>query len=663
MGKASRKKKGDRISGTGRPVTEDARRSPGPQTARTNLIIAAVLVAAVTFIVFVPALRNELVNWDDDEYVYKNPFIGSLNLKFFRSAFFGFHSCNWHPLTWTSHALDYAFWGLDPWGHHLMNILLHALNTFLVVVLVIRLLEARARTDGSGAGSLLGNRAIVIAGAVTGLLFGLHPLQVESVAWVSERKNLLCDLFFFSGIIAYLHYAGQAGRGTASGTSPRYSDKYYILTLAFFILALLSKPMAVSLPFVLLILDWYPLGRMRSPGAFRAVCTEKIPFIVLSAASSVVTVLAQKAEGAIMPMTAVPLTVRLAVAAKSLIAYVGKMIAPLNLVPFYPYPKEVSLLSFGYIAPLFLVAGITVACFALMRKQRVWMAIWAYYVITLLPVLGIVQVGNQSMADRYFYLPGLGPLLLAGLLAAMLYERVKASGRSETAAGAAVILIALAVSAALSYATVKQIGVWKSSISLWKFVIEREPAGVPLAHNNLGEAYKSRGEFEKAAEQYQAALRFDPDLSEARNNLANILIVKGQSDRAISEYQKALTLKPESADGHYNLGLAYDAKGQFDKAIAEYQAALKLKPDYPEAHNNLGTTYGSQGLFERAIAEFRTAVEQRPGFLEARYNLAFTYLKANKPEMARKELEEMLRIRPDFAAARQLLNELNAKKR
>jgi tetratricopeptide (TPR) repeat protein len=662
MGKASRKKS-DRISGTERTVKAVARKSPGPRTARTNLIIAAVLVAAITFIVFLPALRNELLNWDDDEYVYKNPFIGSLNAKFFRSAFFGFHSCNWHPLTWISHALDYTFWGLNPMGHHLMNLVLHAFNTFLVVVLVIRLLEAYARTDDRGAGPFLSSRAIVIAGAVTGLLFGLHPLQVESVAWVSERKNLLCDLFFFSGIITYLRYAGPAGGRPVQRTSPRYSDKYYLVTLGFFVLALLSKPMAVSLPFVLLILDWYPLGRMRAPGAWRAVCAEKLPFIALSAASSVVTVLAQKAEGAIMPMTAVPLTVRLAVAAQSLVAYIGKMIAPMNLVPFYPYPKGVSLLSFGYIVPLFLVAGITVACFALVRRQRVWMAIWAYYVITLLPVLGIVQVGNQAMADRYFYLPGLGPLLLAGLLAAVLYERVKASGRSETAAGAAVIIIALALSAALSYATVKQIDVWKSSISLWTFVIEREPAGVPLAHNNLGEAYKSRGELEKAAEQYQAALRLDPDLPEARNNLANILAAKGQSDKAISEYQRALAVKPESADGHYNLGLAYDAKGQFDKAIAEYQAALKLKPDYPEAHNNLGTTYGSQGLFDKAIAEFRAAVQQRPGFLEARYNLAFTYLKANKPEMARKELEEILRIRPDFAAARQLLTELNTKKR
>jgi tetratricopeptide (TPR) repeat protein len=666
MGKASRKKRAGTITGSGSVALEGKRTSTPSKAAPPGLTTTAALVAAVTFIVFLPALQNEFVNWDDDEYVYKNPFIRSINLRLFTSAFGGFHAGNWHPLTWISHAIDYAIWGLNPLGHHLMSIVLHALNTFLVVFLVVQLIEICRKTtrDAGISGSFLNDRATHVAGAVTGLFFGLHPLHVESVAWVSERKDVLCALFFLSSIVLYTRYVSLANNEPGQRTSvSRWFDKRYILAVGFFALALLSKPMAVSLPFVLLILDWYPFRRIRSLETFGAAFIEKLPFIALSLVSSALTFLAQRAEGAIMPMEVIPLSTRIPVAAKSLIAYIWKMIVPLNLLPFYPYPKSMSPASPEYMVPIFLLAGITAACFAVLRKQRLWISAWGYYVMTLAPVLGIAQVGSQAMADRYTYLPSLGPFLIAGVIAAKLYEKVTALNRWRVIAGAASVFIAATAVVSLSYVTIKQIGIWRNSILLWNYVIDKEPSGVPVAHNNLGEAYKSRGQLDKAIEQYQTALRLNPDYAEARNNLANEYASKGLSDSAVAEYQSALRLNPENAVAHYNLGLTYDSKGLLDKAVAEYQTALRLKPDYAEAHNNLGVAYGSQGLLDRAIAEFQTAIRQKPDFVEARYNLAFTYLKANQTDMAKKEIEVILRIKPDFSAARRLLNDITARHR
>jgi hypothetical protein len=254
---------------------------------------------------------------------------------------------------------------------------------------------------------------------VTGLLFGLHPLHVESVAWVSERKDLLCAMFYLLSIMAYMAYR----------THKIY--RTYFLTLCFFILALMSKPMAVSLPFVLLILDWYPFKRTTSLETFRTSFIEKLPFIALSIGSSILTILAQKAGGAVVAIEAIPLQARILVAAKSLIAYLWKMILPLNLIPLYPYPQDVSLLSLGFLATVFLVTGITAACVLAARKEKLWMSVWFYYVVTLIPVIGIVQVGSQPMADRYTYLPSLGPFLIAGLITAGLYEKVGTPGKGR----------------------------------------------------------------------------------------------------------------------------------------------------------------------------------------------------------------------------------------
>ncbi len=325
----------------------------------------ALFVSLITFAIYLSALRNDFVNWDDDIYVYANYHIRSLNWKFIMWAFSSFHAGNWHPLTWISHALDYAVWGLNPMGHHLTNIILHAINTFIVVLLCIKLLEMwKERWMPDEASTFLNERRTMIAAGVTGFLFGLHPLHVESVAWVSERKDLLCGLFFLLSIMAYASYRSYT------------TYKTYIFSLFFFILALLSKPMAVSLPVVLLILDWYPFGRIRSLKSFSVACVEKLPFVVLSFISSILTIMAQRTEGAMEMTVVVPLWARMLVAANAFVTYLGKMVAPAGLSPYYPYPtqQEVTLLLPRYLIAVLGVVGITATLLVFANKRRLWLS-------------------------------------------------------------------------------------------------------------------------------------------------------------------------------------------------------------------------------------------------------------------------------------------------
>jgi hypothetical protein len=296
MANASVKKVVGTISVSGKAKGEDGRIGLAPKATPPSLIIIAASVALITFAVFLPALQNEFVNWDDNVYVYENSFIRTVNAKLFKSAFLGFYASNWHPLTWLSHAMDYAIWGLNPLGHHLTNIILHAFNVLIVVFLVTRLTEVvkKTATHNRLSGTFLNDRTILITATVTGLLFGLHPVHVESVVWVAERKDLLCASFLLLSLTAYMKYAhGQENKTVQSNSVARFFDKQYLFTMGFFILALLSKPMAVALPIVLLIMDLHPFNRIRSVKTFGTAFVEKIPFIALSVISSILTILAQ----------------------------------------------------------------------------------------------------------------------------------------------------------------------------------------------------------------------------------------------------------------------------------------------------------------------------------------------------------------------------------
>ncbi len=484
----------------------------------------AAAISLVTLVVYLPAIYNKFVEWDDVLYVVQNPHIRSFGSSFFRWAFFDFYVANWHPLTWISHALDYAIWGLNASGHHLTNILLHAANTFLVVMVAARLLEAWKRRAGAAPSAFPDEQGILIAAGITGVLFGLHPIHVESVAWVAERKDLLCALFYLLSVLSYIS---------------RKSYRTYLLSLLFFVLALLSKPMAVSLPAVLFILDWHPFERIFSLKTLLRSVIEKIPFAVLGLLSAYVTVLAQKAGAALVSPETLPLTVRLLVAARSLFLYLWKMLLPFNLVPFYPYPASPSLLAPDYLLPIVVAASFTAACLLLVKRGKTWLSLWVYYVITLTPVLGIIQVGSQSMADRYTYLPSLGPFLAAGIAAAWGYGKVSGSAQRRLKGRVALGVVASFLLICLVYLTLLQITVWKNSFTLWDNVIEQEPEAA-IAYNGRAVAFYRIGEFDRAIDDLTRAIQLNPRLGSALYNMACIRSVQNRTDEACQWLNRSL---------------------------------------------------------------------------------------------------------------------------
>ena len=631
---------------------------------RYRFYIAA-SVALITFLVYLKSLQNDFTNWDDSIYIVNNPYISTFNIYFIKWAFFDFYAGNWHPLTWMSHALDYSIWGLNPSGHHLTNIILHSLNSSLVSLLVIQLATTRKMSakNSEAAHEFLSNRTIIITGTVTGLLFGLHPLHVESAAWIAERKDLLCAFFFLLSITTYIYYAAEIKKIGKEKTASLFFSRKYLLAIGFFVLALLSKPMAVTLPFVLLILDWYPLRRIQSTKTFWTAVIEKLPFIILSLISSALTILAQKTEGAMKLMVSFPLPARLLIASESLVSYLGKMLLPFNLSPFYPYPPQgASLLTAESIMAIVLVGGITASCLLIAGKRKIWLSVWGYYVVTLLPVLGIVQVGSQSMADRYTYLPSLGPFLIIGLTAAKVYDKASALKERKTIFNMAILFIASAVMVTISYRTIEQIDIWKNSFALWNYVIERGPSA-PLPHNMLGNVYLSRNLTDRAIEQYRRALSLDPNFAEAQNNLGVAYLSKGQLDMAAEQFQTALKLKPDYAEANYNFGMALQYKGQLDEAIEQYRITLGLKPNYIDAHNNLGTAYASQGKTDQAIAEYQAALMLKPDYVNAHFNLGNAYASQGQTDKAIAEYQTVLRLKPDFYEAGRRLDNLISGKR
>lgn len=508
---------------------------------RRRLFFAAAAVALLSFAIYLPSLGHQFLDWDDGTYVLNNRNIQSLDLHLLKWAFSRFHSGNWHPVTWISHAIDWAAWGNNPLGHHLGNNLLHALNSALVTVLTFQLITV-ARSGPAGEKT----RGALLAAAVAGILFGLHPVHVESVAWVAERKDLLCAFFYILTLIVYLRPA-SAGKTTESAALPGPFTGNGLLCLVLFALALLSKPMAVSLPLVLLLLDWYPLGRINTAGDAVRDAVSKLPFIALSLASCVVTIFAQKSGGAIDSLAQVPAGYRLALAAKSPLAYLEKLLWPLDLTPFYPLPDASQLFSLGSLAAMAVVLAITIFCLVRARVNRLWLALWIYYAVTLLPVSGVVQIGRQAMADRYAYLPGLAFFVLAGIGAAEVSKRWK-SGAVLVAAAC------LLLGVGLGWLTVRQLGVWQDSITFWNFIISRGPTDqLAFAYNNRGIAWAGQGNSDQAAKDFEMAVKINPNQSSYLKNRGLLLLQLRRWQEALADFQKVIALTPNDGEAYYNI--------------------------------------------------------------------------------------------------------------
>ncbi|MFQ5442324.1 MAG: tetratricopeptide repeat protein [Thermodesulfobacteriota bacterium] len=541
---------------------------------KTLVLSLCAVTAIVTLIVYLPALNNGFVNWDDPLYVTENLHIRSLDIKW---LFTGVVAANWHPLTMLSHTVDFALWNMNPWGHHLTSVILHALNTALVYMVTFRLISiAQKNTDNKITGR-------VIAGAAAALLFGLHPLHVESVAWVSERKDVLSVFFYLMSIIVYLNYVTI---GPQRGASKKYF--YYLLSLLLFALALMSKAMAVSLPIVLLLIDFYPLDRLKH---IKGIILEKIPFLLLAILSAIVTIWAQHKGDAIEPLKLHNLTERIVLPARAYIFYLYKMIIPVNLSPVYPPAVDPGLFNPLTIISVIVLAAITVFCVIKFRK-KLFLSLWLYYLVTLLPVIGIIKVGPLEVADRYAYLPSVGPFILAGLGLALVMK--KAGGRPLKAF---LIITAASILVIFALMTRAQTRVWKGPITFWSEIIRIYPERVFIAYNQRGVAYAMAGKPELAIKDLNRALKLFPDDRRLLFNRARVLGALGKYEEAIKDLSIIVSLDPKA---YYERGRLYEKTGRYEEALRDFKKLVALKPDLAEAYLEVARIYSKLGDAESA---------------------------------------------------------------
>ena len=408
----------------------------------------------------------------------------------------------------------------------------------------------------------------------------------------------------------------------------------------FFILSLISKPMAVTLPVVLLILDYYPLEKIKDT---KKAVLEKVPLFVLSGLSSVITLWAQQTGGAIIALDIHPLSDRIFVAVRAYIFYLYKMILPLDLAPLYPLPKNPNLFTLEYAGSIILFFAITCFCILSLKKRKIFALVWFYYVITLVPVIGIVQVGIQAAADRYTYLPGLGPFILIGFGAGVLYEKFPKRACKATLFVFVIIILGL-----FGYRTVLQTTIWKDPVTLWSYEIRLFPEGAAISHNNLGIAYGSLGRYQEAIMEFQTALRLNPNYAEVHYNLGNAYKSIGQYDEAVAHYYDELQINPNNADIHNNLGNALAKQGKIKEALAGFTKALLIKPNYAKAHYNMGVILAQQEKLDEAIAHFSEAIRVKPDYTEAHYNIGLVYGMKGLNDMAMTEMRKANKLDPSF---------------
>lgn len=568
-------------------------------------ILVCLFLTITTLIVYLQVRNYEFINFDDDIYITENYHVGKgVNTEGIKWAF-GLVEKNktyWHPLTWLSHMIDVQLYGMNAGCHHLTNLLFHIVNSLLLFIVFYQMTGALWRS------------------AFVAALFALHPINVESVAWVAERKNVLSTLFWILTIIAYAYYTKQPGY------------LRYLTVVFIFLLGLMAKPILVTLPCVLLLLDYWPLGRIRiglvagnqdekkkksiisrfraSPSLYLFV--EKIPLFMLSAFSIIISSSSIQGLGMVISKESAPVNLRIANALVSYIKYIGKMLWPKNLAVLYPYPdmlpkwQSISALLLIIFASFLIIRRITTIPYLTVG--------WLWYLGTLVPVIGIVQVGLwPAMADRWAYVPFIGLFIIIAwgtpeLLKKLRYNKV------------IVTIGIIALLPILMSATHFQTQYWSNSFSLFEHTLS-VTANNYVAYNQTGRALEVRGENEEAARYYYKALQIKPNYGHALNNIGNILIRKGRSEEAIKNYSEAIRINPGNAKAYNNLGVALIQSGRLDEAIPLLRTALRIKSRYAEAYNNLGVAMVKKGRVEKAIIFFKEALRIMPDYAEAQKNL------------------------------------------
>ena len=630
MSRRSREKAhAERSSAT---VSRGSGSRPAARPDRWTVLGVCIFLAAITFAVFGQTLGYDFVNYDDGEYVYINPFVQQgLTWEGFRWALTYGNIGHWHPLTWLSHMLDCQLYGLNPGGHHLTNVLLHTAAVILLFLVLRRM-----------TGFLW--RSVFVAA-----VFAIHPLRVESVAWVAERKDVLSAFFFMLTLGAYVRYVQRRSsveRQASSAQAVSALDRQrsvldYGLVVVCFALGLLSKNMLVTLPFVLLLLDYWPLNRLPgfSPRILLRRVAEKIPLLVLTAGSCVATALVPEK---LIAADKLPFGLRMENAVVSYVTYLWQMIYPSGLACLYPNPTND--LPFWQVAgALGLLLAISGTAWAF-RRTHPWLVVgWLWYLGMMIPVIGIVQISNYAHADRYTYLSQIGLYVLltwaaADWCAGWRQRRVVLGG------------LATAILAALIFCARAQAAYWRDSESLWTRTLACT-SGNYTAYNDLGNTLLQKGSVDEAIAHFQKALQINPHSAEAYINLGNVLIGEGKVDEAIAHYRKALQINPDYTEAHYNLGNALFQKGSVDEAIAHYRKALQINPDSAEVRNNLGNALLQKGKVDEAIAHFQRALQLKPDYAKAHNNLGNALLQKGKVDEAISHLQKALQITPDYAEA------------
>jgi protein O-mannosyl-transferase len=579
----------------------------------TKVVICTFLMLA-TFCSYSQLKDHEFINFDDDLYITNNLNVqAGLSSESVLWAFTTSHPPYWHPVTWLSHIIDYQLYGLHPKGHYLTNLFLHISSVLMLFIVLLRMTGA------------LWQSGFVAA------MFALHPLNIESVAWIAERKNVLSTFFWLITVWAYIYY------------SEKPNFKRYGLVFFFFTLGLMSKPMLVTLPFVLLLLDYWPLGRWKlgqergidevldkkttNRPEFLKLLLEKIPLLLLAIGLSIATFYFQNIAGAVKSLDIFPLQVRLANAIVSYFEYLGKMLWPSGLSILYPHPGN-NLSTWQVILCGMALAGITIFSIRLIRKLPYFAVGWFWYLGTLIPVIGVVQVGGQAMADRFVYIPLIGIFIIVawGLPELISKWRYKEKVLSVSSG---IIIFTLLIT------TWEQVSHWKNSITIFRHTIRVTDTKHPsfaVIHNNFGVALFADRKNEEAISHFKMAIKLMPTDIKAHYNLGIALFAGQKNEEAIAHYKMAIKLQPNYTSAHYNLGNALFAVKKTEEAISHYKMAIELMPNLSNAHYNLGYALVQKGDMKEAAHHFRETLKLRPDLVAARDSLKFALLRSQELE-------------------------------
>lgn len=599
-----------------RPAPSSNRTTPAPIATESRLQLAAIAAALIVLTVatYAPVWRFAFVALDDPQYVYANSNIaGGLTAQSVVWAMTTGREANWHPVTWISHAADISFFGMNSGLHHAMNLLLHVVNTLLLFGVLRRM---TGETWPS---------------AFVAAMFGVHPLHVESVAWVAERKDVLSAFFFMLTLGAYARYVERPATGR------------YLLIAACLAIGLLAKAMLVTVPMLLLLLDYWPLRRQKS---FTSLVIEKVPLLAIVAASSVVTFLVQKQGGAVKSLESFPLSLRMQNAAVSYVDYLRTTVWPVNLGVFYPFPPEVPA---GLVAASVLaVAAVTAGALWIARRVPAVTVGWLWFLGMLVPVIGLVQIGGQARADRYMYLPLIG---LAIAVAWGVRAIANAATLRRVVAGVGVLIVVASAVAAHA-----QVQYWRDTVTLWTHTAAATEGSKNFGvYFGLAEYLRANGRAAESIPVYEASIARNSSYMDARMGLVRSLVETHQTDKAIVALQEVVALKPDLVESRMSLGLLLGESGRLSEAIAQLGEAVRLKPDDPQMRNDYAQALAQNRQFAEAAQQWQEVVRVQPAFTPARLNLAIALLQLGRLDEAARHLHEVLRQDPNNDTAKKAL--------